>query len=93
MSQNLHPIVADALRGVIPPPEDARVASYRALLRRHDWAHEFADDFRAYSRGRAEREHLLAEQKAVDPDFRIWNAHCHPWCRDGRAYPAYPFTN
>ena len=87
----LNPVMAAALAGIAPPAESPRVAHYRLALRAHDWRHEFAEGD-ARTRGRRELEALRSEQQAVDPDFRIWNACCHPWCTNGAAYPAYAFV-
>jgi hypothetical protein len=95
MSGNLHPVFVEALRGIAPPPAttiEQRKAHYRALLKRHDWSHEFSDDMRWVQRGRAERKELLDEQRELDPDFATWNALCHPWCKSGAAFPAYPLV-
>ena len=82
----LHPTMAEALRPLAPPAEGERMAYYRILLKRHDWAHEFSDDGRWRQRGRQELEKLRELQRELDPDFRIWNACGHPSCRDGAAY-------
>lgn len=65
-----------------------RLAAYRRLLHRHDWKHVLSADMAEYHRGQNELQRLREAQQALDPDFAVWNAHCHPWCRDGRDYPA-----
>jgi hypothetical protein len=92
MQALLPSVIAAALAPLTPPPDDARTATYRALLRRHDWTHEFSEELRWVQRGRAELAELQALQKEVDPDFHIWNTHCHRLCKDGAAYPAFPFV-
>lgn len=87
---NVHPVMAEALALIAPPAESPEVAKYRTLLRRHDWGHEFSDDWRWRQRGREELAKLRQLQAQLDPDFRIWNAVGHPWCRDGAAYPPFP---
>jgi hypothetical protein len=87
---NLHPTMAAALCLLAPPPEGERLTRYRQLLRQHDWSHEHSDDFRAMQRGRMELARLRELQRELDPDFRIWNAVGHPWCRDGATYPPFP---
>lgn len=51
---------------------------YVAKLKAHDWTYEMSDDGRAYRNGQAERAALDAQQKAIDPDFTVWNQHCPP---------------
>jgi hypothetical protein len=29
-------------------------------------------------------------QRRLDPDFRLWNAVGHPWCRNGASFPPFP---
>lgn len=91
MDGHLHPTLAAALAPVAPPVAtgDAQRDRYVALLKRHDWAHEFADDGRWRQRGRLELEELRALQRALDPDFALWNRHGHPWCSNGKPYPAF----
>lgn len=85
---NLNPVMAAALAGIAPPAESPRVAHYRLALQSHDWRHEFAEGD-ARTRGRRDLEALRDEQQALDPDFRIWNEHCHPHCKNGRSYPSW----
>jgi hypothetical protein len=91
---SLHPTLAMALAPLAPPPAtgDAQRDHYVALLKRHDWSHEHADDMRSFARGRAELSELRDLQRALDPDFVLWNRHGHPWCRNGVPYPPFPPT-
>ena len=88
MSQ-LHPAMAAALATVAPPAESLRVAHYRLALRVHDWRHEFSDSVDVRMRGSHELAALRMQQQELDPDFRIWNEHCHPHCQNGRRYPSW----
>lgn len=87
---NVHPVMAEALTLIAPPAESPEMAKYRNLLRRHDWGHEFADDGRWRERGRQELATLRKLQAEIDPDYRVWNAVGHPWCRNGATYPPFP---
>lgn len=61
-------------------------AEYVAKLARHDWSHEFSDDGEVARRGRAQLRELRAMQQDIDRDFTLWDRHCHPACKGGRAY-------
>lgn len=60
---------------------------YIAALKAHDWMYAYADDGSIYNRGKAERDALRRAQPEVDPDWSIWNQHCHPECV---ARPVFP---
>lgn len=81
------PNVGSDFRAAIKPhqiPEE-RLA-YEQALRRHDWSHEFSDEYEYARRGRAELAALREMQRRLDPGFDIWNVWCHPSCRNGRGY-------
>lgn len=65
-------------------PEERR--QYEAALRRHDWSHEFSDDYLVVRAGREELHALREMQRRLDPEFSLWNVWCHPACRNGRNY-------
>lgn len=48
------------------------VADYSRRLKAHDWQFDFSDGA-VRRRGKAEHEALIAMQKRIDADFRIWN--------------------
>lgn len=62
------------LAGIAQQPEQLRRAAYVSALRSMDWDHEFSDDHRVYSAGRARLLWLQDEQRAIDPDGAIARA-------------------
>lgn len=50
-------------------------AKYIAMLKAHDWMHEFSDSHPVYLRGYAERKELEHAAAILDPGFVLWNAH------------------
>lgn len=94
---SLHPLMADILQGAaVAQLAAARAyaesqicpqrADYEVALRKHDWSHEFSDDFDAYRKGRQELQALRKQQARIDPLFVIWNSIAPPQCRGGRSY-------
>lgn len=71
---HLHPVFASICDDIKAGPAIVRRAQYEAALRGHDWAYEWSDDHRVWHDGRARREWLRGEQRAIDPDGAIWNA-------------------
>lgn len=59
-----------------PGTEPTLLKQYVNKLKTHDWSYEMSDDGRCYRAGQAERAALNTQQKAIDPDFAIWNQHC-----------------
>lgn len=53
-----------------PTPE--ALEAYRKALRSHDWAFDYADDYRAWCRGRDSLARLQAMARTLDPDYVIW---------------------
>jgi hypothetical protein len=41
-----------------------------------DWYFEYSDDHRVWARGMSSKVALTAMQKALDPNFEVWNQHC-----------------
>jgi hypothetical protein len=82
----LHPIFADLVNSFQKTPEmihKAQVEAYIILLKRHDWTYEASDDGRSYREGLSERKELNSLQKSLDPEFVIWNQHCHDKFQNG----------
>jgi len=48
------------------------IDEYKVALKNHDWFYEYSDDFRYYTKGRNQRDKLLAFQKEFDIDQSIW---------------------
>jgi len=67
-------------------PDQLRRSAYVSALARFDWSHEFSDDASVARAGRRRLEELRHEQEQIDPDFAIWNKHCHPACKNGARY-------
>ncbi len=55
-----------------PQTPEERLAAYRKALAAHDWYFDYSDDQSAWRRGREQRAHLMAEARAIDPDYAIW---------------------
>ena len=53
-------------------PLDTKEA-YIQCLRNADWWHEYSDDQRVWSAGRAELQALRDAQPQFDPDYSLWN--------------------
>lgn len=51
---------------------------YVAMLYSHDWSFADSQDHGLWLMGRAERQDLMETQRKLDPDFKLWNAHCPP---------------
>lgn len=64
----------------------ADMAAYVQALKDHDWSHEFSDDFRVWQAGSRQLDALYAMRVRLDPDYSVWNQHCHPACTNGRRY-------
>lgn len=52
---------------------EARLQAYREQLRRLDTSYGFSDDHNEFKRGEAAMEAARAEQRAVDPDRKVWD--------------------
>jgi len=68
------------------PVAQMRRAEYVSALIRFDWTYEFSDDPGVRVQGDSERAALLMKQRELDPDFKLWDRHCHPQCKGGRRY-------
>lgn len=51
------------------------LASYLAVLARHDWSFEQADDYTVWKSGKSAYDALRIAQPMVDSDHVFWNAH------------------
>lgn len=74
---HVHPLIAAALAGFDAKPITTRVqtrAAYLNDLKSHDWEYQFADDHRAYERGRDSLANLKACQPVLDPNGAIWDS-------------------
>lgn len=52
-----------------------QLASYLAVLSRHDWSFEHADDYTVWHAGKTAYDALRVAQPLIDPDHVFWNAH------------------
>lgn len=68
------PAVPTALAPQLADSLPVRRAHYIAALRRMDWAFEWSDDHRVWTRGRDELTRLRAEQCELDPTGALWLA-------------------
>jgi hypothetical protein len=50
------------------------IETYKTALRRHDWFHPHSDDYLVCRRGQDDLDFICRMQKAVDPDYEIWNS-------------------
>lgn len=78
------------IENIISAYTDADLArerlEYVRRLDSHDWAHEWSDDGATYRRGVEQLEVLRKYQRALDPEFLIWNCHAPACCHNGAAY-------
>lgn len=87
---NLHPVFERICASIqaLPVPvavsADEQLAHYVALLQRHDWAYEYADDGAVWRAGRDERRELATLRDELDPDGALWNKYAPPCYRFGR---------
>jgi hypothetical protein len=68
------------------PLDQIKRDAYVRAVKAQDWSYEFSDDHGAYHRGRESLAQLRLAQRELDPDFVLWNQHCHPWCVNGSSY-------
>lgn len=61
--------------------DTTRLSWYMAKLKAHDWSYEFSDDHTVWQKGFAEQKELLALQRTLDPDFRLWNEYAPTFFR------------
>lgn len=98
-NEHVHPIFQQMLNtfagaATSPQPVGAlatgdaaiRRAAYVSALVKHDWSAGFSDDGRKHAEERIAYAKLREEQRAIDPDFEIWNRHCHRSCINGQEY-------
>lgn len=74
---SIHPTIAAALAPHIGDSLQMRRAQYVSALKRMDWLHEWSDDHRAWTSGRAELTRLRAQQAELDPTGELWRRHAH----------------
>ena len=66
------------------------LASYLAVLARHDWSFEQADDYTVWHAGKTAYDALRVAQPLVDPDHVFWNAHAPEHFRVHLVTPLVP---
>lgn len=68
------------------PTKDWDLHDYISALMYMDWSYDFSDDHYFWQRGVNALGRLKAAQKRLDPDYKVWNEHCNPKCKNGVAY-------
>jgi hypothetical protein len=64
---------AETMSAVAAAKLAERLADYRKLLARIDWAYQFSDDHSVVKRNEVLVQRAEREQKLIDPDKVIWN--------------------
>ena len=72
--------------GAFPDAQSIEYQAYIKLLEQHDWSHSFSDDYSRVTRGERQLAALRTAQRALDPQFVVWNRFAPEQCRDGRSY-------
>lgn len=85
------PDTLGAVLSAFGPEGQAKLASakrsaYIQALRSHDWSFQMSEDPQRYEQGRESLAQLRLAQRELDPDFCLWDQHCHPNCIGGRSY-------
>lgn len=83
-------LLGDVVKRAAAMPDQLRRAAYVSALARFGrspgWSYEFSDDAGVRMHGDNLLAELRHEQQQIDPDFVIWNKHCHPACKNGARY-------
>lgn len=87
----IHPVFATLLRTAFGPGaaatiRAAQMTAYVKALKSHDWSFPFSDDPQITRAGWESLAQLRVAARELDPEFVVWNEHCHPMCKNGKEY-------